>query len=167
MRALALLLVLCVAAAGGTLLYAVIQATLAADIVPVQVIPALERPDEFARWQGALLRQSAQGTAFEKELNGSAQDYAFFVYSVSVANKGLLPARMVELQVAPGEGDVLSFTPAASLRQNVNLPVDIPAGGTRSVQCIVLTRVDGNAVRELYLTYYIWGTPHTIRLTYG
>ena len=107
-----------------------------------------------ARWQTALIRQAVQGTAFQSSMPGSVEDYAFYVYTVSVSNKGLLGARMAELQVVPKEGDVLSYSPAASLLQNVNLPVDIPAGTTRNLQCILLTRQGSNAVRELYLTYY-------------
>ena len=167
MWAVAIVQVLCVLAAGGVLIYAAVNGTRDATALPVQVIPAAERPDEFARWQTALIRQAVQGTAFQSSMPGSVENYAFYVYTVSVSNKGLLGARMAELQVVPKEGDVLSYSPAASLSQNVNLPVDIPAGTTRNLQCILLTRRGSNAVRELYLTYYIWGRPYTIRLTYG
>ncbi len=167
MSAVALVLVVCVLAAGGLVMYAAVNTTLAVELRQVQVIPASERPDEYARWQTALIRQAAQGTAFEGTMTGTAQDYAFFVYTVDVSNRGLISARMAELQVVPVEGDVLAYSPAASLYRNVNVPEDIPAGGTRAVQCILLTRANSNAVRDLYLTYYIWGRPHTIRLTYG
>lgn len=167
MRAVALVLVVCVLAAGGVVVYAAVNTTLAYEVRQVQVVPASERPDEYVRWQTALLREAAQGTAFGGDFTGTAQDYTFFIYTVDVKNRGLIGARMAELQVGPVEGDVLAISPAASMHRNVNEPVDIPAGATRAIQCILLTRAGGNAVRDLYLTYYIWGTAHTIRLTYG
>lgn len=167
MRTVALVLVVCVLGAGAVIVYAAVNTTMSVEVRQVQVVDAAERPDEYARWQTALLREAAQGTAFERNMTGTAQEYAFYIYTVDVSNRGLITARMAELQVAPVEGDALTISPAASLYRNVNESVDIPAGTTRALQCILLTRAGGNAVRDLYLTYYIWGTAHTIRLTYG
>lgn len=152
---------------GGVMVYAAVNTTLSVQVQHCNAVPASELPGEFARWRTALEQHAVQGTVFDEEISGSAEDYSFYVYTVNVYNNGLIDADMLELQVAPADGDVLSYSEAASLGQSVNKPVMVPTRGTAQLKCILLTRAGNHAVRTLYVTYYIWGHPFTVKLTYG
>lgn len=167
MKVVALILAFSVLAAAVLLVYSFINLTLVVEPLKVRVLSALEQQSEFERWATALERRAVQGTVFTDRLENDPEAYCFMIYTVSVRNRGLLAAEMAELQVSPVDGDVLCVSRAASLMQNVNEPVIIPARGTHTLQCVLLTRSDAHAVRDLYITYYIWGHPFTVRCTYG
>lgn len=167
MKIAAILLLACALVCGGILLYGYANSTLNVTALPVEVTPASQLGEEFARWRTALDHNAVQGTVFSPSAPGGAEDYVFMAFSVQVENRGLLPAEMVELSVAPQPGDVLSFTQAAAQGQDVNWSVDIPSFGHQTLRTILITRQDMHAVRELYVTYYIWGKLHTVKVTYG
>ena len=65
---------------------------------------------------------------------------------------------MVELQIAPIESDVLFY---CDTKETI-----IPAGETRDVWCVLLTQGTPHAVRDIYITYYLWGHAQEVRYTY-
>ena len=66
-------------------------------------------------------------------------------------------AEEAEIQITPGAGDILQV--------GETQPVDIPAHETGYVRAVLLTQKDSTSIRELTVTYYIWGLPFTVRTT--
>ena len=86
-----------------------------------------------------------------------AENYQFYTYTVRLRNNCTVAADMVELQITPMSGDILqigSFT-----------DVKLPAGQTVDVNATILTDVNMHAIREVTITYYIWGVPFTMKTT--
>ena len=84
-------------------------------------------------------------------------DYQFYTYTIRLKNDSTVPADMVELQITPMAGDVLqvgSFT-----------DVKLPAGQTVDVQATILTGATMHPIREVTVTYYIWGVPFSLKTT--
>ena len=46
-------------------------------------------------------------------------------------------------------------------------PKTLPARTTGDIQATILTDIGMHAVREVNVTYYMWGLPFTLRTTYG
>ena len=42
----------------------------------------------------------------------------------------------------------------------------IPPGGEKDVWCVLLTEGTPHSVRDLYVTYYLWGHPQEVKFTY-
>ena len=64
---------------------------------------------------------------------------------------------MVELQVTPMAGDILQIGSSADIK--------LPAGQTVDATATILTDVNMHAIREVTVTYYIWGVPLTTKTT--
>lgn len=160
--ALALTLVLAFA-----LVYQLVNSTLQVKPLSPQVIPAAEQPAEFLRLQEAVGNRALIGTAIAAALPGSAEDYSLVVYTLRITNNGFLPANMVELQVSPADGDMLFYTDGSA--QGRPPSEDIAPGATRELRCVLLTSAAAarRPVRDLFVTYYIWGNPLRIKVTAG
>jgi hypothetical protein len=163
----AIVLIALVIVAGGILAYAAVNTQLKVILNNAHMTPAAQLKGEFDRWMNALNNNSVQGTAFVSAANGTAEEYGFLVYSVTLKNNGLLPAEMAEVQVSPVQGDVLAYSSQASLGQNVNHPITVPPGEEEMLQLVLLTKSDSHAVRDIIITYYIWGHPFLVKVTYG
>lgn len=152
---------------GGALVYGLVHTQLEARPVQAAVVPATDQQAEFERLRQALDTKSLIGTAFENSLPGEASDYQFIIYTIELGNRGFLPAEMLELQVSPAAGDVLCYTDLSA--QGLLPEIDIPPGKQGTLRCVLLTKAGArqHAVRDLYLSYYIWGHPFTMKLTYG
>lgn len=88
---------------------------------------------------------------------GSAENYQFFTYTVRLRNGCAVPADMVELQVTPMAGDILQIGSFQDMK--------LPAHQTADFTATILTGVNTHAIREVNVTYYIWGVPFTMRTT--
>ena len=86
-----------------------------------------------------------------------AENYQFYTYTVRLKNNCTVPADMVELQVTPMAGDILQIGSSADVK--------LPAGQTTDVTATILTDVSMHAIREVTVTYYIWGVPFTMKTT--
>lgn len=151
----------------GALVFSLVNTRLHIRPLSAQVLAADSQPQEFMRLQQAIENRSLIGTAFVDELPGEAKDYRFVVYTLAIHNRGFLPAEMVELHVSPAAGDMASYT---DLSAQGRIPdITVSGGSTGSVRCVLLTRADSrqSTVRELFVSYHIWGHPFTIKLTYG
>ena len=164
----AAMIALAVVLLGGTLLvYGMIGTRLEATVHEPVVLPAAEHKAEFERLQRAVRNRSLIGTTFTQEIQGDANGYNLVIYTVTLSNRGLLPAQMAELVVSPSDQDILCYTDGSA--QGEILDIGVPAGGTASIRCVLLTSAGARqtAVRDLYISYYIWGNPFTIRITSG
>ncbi len=167
MKTAAVILVVLVLMAGALLVFQLVNTSLAVTPVSAQVIPCADQEPEFRRVQQAVDERALIGTALQQAVPGGAGDYSFIIYTVKVKNNGFLPAQMTEIQVSPISTDMLFYTDGSA--QGVLPNVTVPAGGERTLRCVLLTQsVEGmHAVRELFVTYYIWGHPFTVKVTYG
>lgn len=158
MKKLAIFLILAVLLVAGVILYGLFQARLQVIGKDLQVYSAADVPDWFERDKTAVERSALLGTMIQSGNLGSAQDYVYHVYTLRVKNTGLVDAEMVELQIAPEAQDVLYYGESGK--------VDIKAGETRDIWCVLLTEGRSHDVRNIYLTYYLWGNPQEVKFTY-
>ena len=150
----------------GAVIYQLVNSSLDVKPMAPQVIAGSEQAAEFQRLQDAISNRALIGTAIERSLPGRAEDYSLVVFTLSVSNHGFLPANMVELQVSPATGDMLFYTDGSA--QGLPPSIDIAAGATRSLRCVLLTKgAPQRPVRELFVTYYIWGNPFKVKVTAG
>ena len=88
-----------------------------------------------------------------------AENYQFYTYTVRLKNNCFVTADMVEVQVTPMQGDVLQLADEAARA--------LPARTTGDLGATILTDINMHSVRELNISYYMWGIPFTIRTAYG
>lgn len=124
----------------------------------LQSIPASEREEEFAALREAVRQQSLIGTQVKSGELGDAADYSYYVYTLRLKNDGLADAEMLEVQIAPLDGDILFYGEKEE--------IILRAGDTRDVWCVLLTTGNPHPVRDIYVTYYLWGHPQEVKYTY-
>ena len=86
-----------------------------------------------------------------------AENYQFLTYTVRLQNDCSVPADMIELQVTPMSGDILQIGSYADVK--------LPAGQTVDATATILTGRNMHSIREVTVTYYIWGVPFTMKTT--
>lgn len=147
----------------GVFLYGLANAKLHLRPLAPQVISAAQQPQEFVRLHTALQDRSLIGTLFQQSMEGEAGEYSLIVYPVEVTNRGLVEAQMAEVIVSPTPQDVLCYTDGSA--QGEVPVVNIAPGETRTIRCVLLTRNGQrlDAVRDLHVSYHVWGNPFTLR----
>lgn len=159
MKTAAIVLIALVLAVGGCLGYALFNTDLRVVGKSLETLPAAERAAQFDALRAAVERQSLLGTVLKTGEFGPAENYTYYVYTLRLENKCLVPAEMVELQISPLSGDVLFYGDSQQ-------EIVIPAGETRDLWCVLLTEGRPHSVRDIYITYYLWGHPQEIRYTF-
>jgi len=154
----ALMVIVLLAAVGGTG-YLYMTANLVVEATGLASHPASEQQATFDDLKTRMELNAVQGTLFDSEALGSAQDYVFYTYTLRLRNDCFLDMDMVEVQVVPVDGDILQI---GSFQAN-----GLPARSTGDISATILTRAGNHAVREIIVTYYVWGVPHTLKTTYG
>ena len=167
MKRAAILAVAVVLCALVLLVYGVVHTRLDITPLPAKAFAAADQPQEFERLRRAVDTRSLIGTAFQQVVDGEARDYSLVVFTVQLKNNGLLPADMAEVVVAPAEGDVLCYmegTTQGTIPNNRVAP-----GETISLRCVLLTKgpQTESIVRNLYVSYHIWGNPFQVRVLHG
>ena len=120
---------------------------------------ATDNATQFDQLRAQVQQGTFEGTLFNTAQMGGAENYAFITYTLTLSNQCLVPVDMVEVQVVPDPADVL---------QVGDLTVhSLDAKTTGDVKATILTAKDSHAIRELIVTYYVWGVSFTIRTTYG
>ena len=158
MKTAAIMLSVLVLVVGGCLGYALFHTDLRVVGKNLEILPASDRAAQFDALKTAVERQSLLGTVLKNTAFGPAENYSYYVYTLRLENKCLVPAEMVELQIAPISADVLFY---GETQETV-----IPAGETRDVWCVLLTEGKPHPVRDIYVTYYLWGHPQEVKVTY-
>ncbi len=167
MKKAAILATALVLLVGAFLVYGLIGTRLRIMAHPPQVMPAAQHEAEFTRLKKASENRSLIGTSFTQDIPGDASDYNLVIYTVTLSNHGLLPAHMAELMVSPASDDILCYTDGSAQGQIPD--ITIPAGKSATIRCVLLTRVNARqtSVRDLYVSYHVWGNPFTVRITAG
>ncbi len=160
MKAIAILMVIALVVAVCGVGYLYMTANVSVVAVGMTATEATVQQATFDKLKTDLTQNSLIGTLFQNDIElGEAQAYQFYTYTVRLRNFSMLTCDMVELQVTPREGDVLQMGNEQSKA--------LSAGATGDISATVLTSVESLPVRELIITYYVWGIPFTVKTTYG
>lgn len=162
LTALALML-----AAGRLLIWGAVGTRLDITAHSPIALPAEDHAAEFERLKKAAAKGSLIGTVYSSASLGGAEEYELIIYTVTLRNRGLLPAAMAEVNVSPAGNDILCYTDGSASGEIPD--VTVPAGASRDIRCVLLSRraARQSAVRDLYVSYHIWGNPFTVRVTAG
>ena len=151
----------------GATLWGVSQATLQVKPLDALSMNADTPLAEFERLMALLDHNAVRGTVFDPVVTGDPADYSILRYTLRVRNNGLLPAKMLEAMVVPVAGDVLCYSQQDAQGQDINQPLILGPRQEADLHCYLLTRRNLHPVRELRVTYYIWGHPFLVKVTYG
>ncbi len=156
MKYFAILTVLILIAALVGVGYMYMTANIYVEAVGAVATDALSQSELFEELREQVRLGAVIGTPYvgAQELSG-AENYQFYTYTVRLRNDCSVPADMVELQVTPMAGDILQIGSSADVK--------LPAGQTVDVSATILTDVNMHAIREVTITYYIWGAPFTMK----
>ena len=124
-----------------------------------QGVPATERADLFEQIKQQVAKKAFQGTLFQTGALGNADQYALITYTLRLSNQCLVPVDMIEVQVVPDPKDILQIGDLSVHSLDAKTQGDITA--------TILTAKDSNSIREIIVTYYVWGVSFSIRETYG
>ena len=153
----AVILVACVVGVGYMYMTTSIVIVNTPQVIAVE---ASTRPELFEQLQTQLEDGSVPGFVFTSaQALDDASDYQFLTYTVRLRNDCYINADMVELQVTPMDGDVLQLGDYS--------PKTLTAHTTGDIQASILTKATMHPVRELNITYYVWGLPFHLRTVYG
>ena len=120
--------------------------------VTAQGITVTETVD--TAWVEAVQNGAFSGMIYQADGGAATQTVT---YTVRLRNPGLLPADMVEIQLVSAAGDIAAYQEPAA--------VSIPAGGDGTLSLRLLTGPGAVYRRDLVITYYLWGSLHTIHYT--
>ena len=151
----ALLLVVCVLVG-----YLFLTAEVLIVDVKAQGIPASNDVQAFENLKKSVEENTFYGTLFQKPLKWlDASEYVYLTYELTLRNNCLVPIDMLEVQVVPQSSDILQL-PDLKVKS-----LELKSDGKISVQ--ILAPKDTHSVRELIVTYYLWGVSGSIKTIYG
>lgn len=138
--------------------YMYMNANIYVEAVGVIATDAQSQQALFEELQTQLRLGAVVGTPYTAALElAGPEDYQFLTYTVRLRNNCSVPADMVELQITPMAGDILQVGSSQDVK--------LPAGQTVDATATILTGVNMHAIREVTITYYIWGVPFTMKTT--
>ena len=139
--------------------YLYLTANVTVQAVGVTAVEASTQPALFEELARQVENRQVLGTAFSSVPLGSVENYQFYTYTVRLRNNSFVTADMVEVQVTPMEGDVLQIGDDTARA--------LSARSTGDITATILTDVNMHSVRELIVTYYMWGVPFSLKTAYG
>lgn len=123
-------------------------------------IPCTNDPAAFEALKASVEDGTFQGTLFQKPLEWKdASEYVYLTYTIRLRNNCLVPIDMVEAQVVPQSTDILQI---GDLKVR---SLDLKSEGDLMVQ--ILAPKDSHPVREMIVTYYLWGVSGSLKTIYG
>ncbi len=159
MRLTAIILLILLLAAAGLTGYLYVTANITVTDIECIAEDAASRPELFAEWKDQVSSGTFSGTLFDASELGAAEEYQIYTYTVHLRNETFVEAEVAEAQVSPAGRDVLQMEQAEAVR--------IPARGSGRIQAVILTKKDMHNVREIAVSYYLWGLPFFTRVTYS
>ena len=151
-----ILLIVCLLGIG--VLYATTD--MAVESVNVIAVEAATQPALFEQLRQQVETGSVLGTAYTSQAwLDDASNYQFYTYTIRLRNDCFVTADMIEAQVTPMDGDVLQIGDYA-VKQ-------LPARATGDLQVTILTTIGMHPIREINVTYYVWGLPFSLKTTYS
>lgn len=130
------------------------------QVVDIQAQGIAVDPAELDQIKQSIEQETFYGTLFQKPLEWKdASEYVNLTYTLRIRNNCLVPIDMIEVQVIPQPDDIL---------QKADLKVkslDLKSEGEVQVQ--ILAPIDTHPIREMIVTYYLWGVSGNLRTIYG
>jgi hypothetical protein len=120
---------------------------------------ASSQPDLFQQIREYVALDAFPGVMFTQDEIGDSAEYVFITYTLQLSNQCLVPIDMIEIQVIPQDGDVLQL---GDFEDH-----SLAAKTSGSVSVTILTSIDSHSVREVLITYYVWGVSFSISYTCG
>lgn len=115
---------------------------------------------ELEKIKTAVAEDTFVGTLYQKPQEWKdASEYIYLDYSIRLLNNCLVPIDMIEAQIVPQSNDIL---------QTADLDVhslDMKSEGDLKVR--ILTTKDTHSIREIIVTYYVWGVSFSLKTVYG
>lgn len=124
--------------------------------ISAQGIPLSEQ--ELQKIKTSVAEDTFLGTLYQEPLEWGT-DYVALEYTLRIRNNCLVPIDMIEAQVVPQSSDILQF---ADLDVH---SLDLKSEGDLKVR--ILTPKDSHPIREIIVTYYVWGVSFSLKTTYG
>lgn len=121
---------------------------------------AAQSAEDFAALRDSVNDQTFLGTLFSKpDPWNDAAGYVYLTFETTLQNNCMLPIERVEVQVVPKAADVLQVGDYAAYT--------LPAGEEDTFRTVVLSDSASDSVREMTVTYYVWGHPFRIKTGSG
>lgn len=136
--------------------YLFLTAEVTATVAGSQGVSAADQAENFEALKKALDEETFTGTLFQKpDQWKDASEYVYLTYTISVHNGCLVPIDMIEVQVVPQPSDILQLGD----RQNHSLNPKTDG----IVTAAILSPKDTHSVREIIVTYYVWGVSFQVK----
>jgi len=159
MKAAAIIVVvLCLAGVFG-LGYLYLNANVTITFQECIATDAVPQAEYFETLRRQIAEKAFVGTLFASSFPESPETCQFYTFTLRVQNRSFLPVDVIEMQITPMGEDVLQIgdTERRSLA----------SGRSLDLSATILTSKQMHNVREVTVTYYIWGLPFSYRLTTG
>ncbi len=123
-------------------------------------IPVGDHPQEFETLKASIADDTFIGTLFQQPMEWKEpSEYVYLEYTVRIRNNCLVPIDMIEVQIIPQADDILQVA-------DLNVySLDIGSEGDMKVK--ILAPADTHPVREMIVTYYVWGVSFHLKTTFG
>lgn len=130
------------------------------QVIDIQAQGIAVAPAELDQIKQSIEQETFYGTLFQKPLEWKdASEYVNLTYTLRIRNNCLVPIDMIEVQVIPQSDDILQ---KADLRVK---SLDLKSEGEVQVQ--ILAPRNAHPIREMIVTYYLWGVSGNLRTIYG
>ncbi len=132
--------------------------------VTVSVTGARNSPaatdSRFVEHRTAIDEETFIGTLYNRPDHWKdASQYAYVTYTLHIKNGCLVPIEMIEVQVVPMPTDVAQI----GTLQDASLK----AKSEGDLTTTILTQATGSPLREMIVTYYVWGVSFQVRTMAG
>ena len=128
--------------------------------ISAQGISAANDPARFEAIKSSVEQDTFIGTLYQKPtVWEDASEYVYLTYTLRVRNNCLVPLDMLEVQVVPQSADILQIGDLTVKS------LDLKSEGDLTVQ--ILAPKDTHPVREMIVTYYLWGVSGNVKTVYG
>lgn len=128
--------------------------------ITAQGISLANDPQAFETLKASIEEETFYGTLYQKPLEWKdASEYIYLTYTLRIRNHCLVPIDMIEVQVVPQSEDILQM-PDLQVKS-----LDLKSEGDLTVQ--ILAPKDTHPIREMIVTYYLWGVSGNVKTVYG
>lgn len=155
MKVFSVILALLMVVTASCAAYLFLTCHVAVTSVSVSSVEATSQEELFASIKNQFRLNAVVGTPFASSLDGSSAEYKFCTYEILLQNTCFLPASTLEASIVPLQGDILQL---ADTTQRL-----LPSQSEGILECRMLTGINMHTVREIQVTYYMWGIPFTLR----
>ncbi len=128
--------------------------------IQAQGIQVANDLQKFEKLKQSVEDETFYGTLFQKPLEWKdASEYVYLTYTLKLRNNCLVPIDMIEVQVVPQSTDLLQL-PDLQVKS-----LDSKSEGEMTVR--ILAPKDSHPIREMIVTYYLWGVSGNVKTVYG